>query len=284
MKSQMVGTKPMILSNQSSDRAPGFCGEVPTTFSSIEEARNSKDYQWNKCMHLLNVMEPYGTHEEIMAVEPQLEGTRLEFSNVIRRWLDAFKVYLQDKRKSLDKREMRAARTLEMSQIFLQLYLEIAPLNVITTELGWDSFTARYEDIVELASFILEPTSNDHIPGKRRPEFSLDLSTVGPLFAVAHRCRHPIIRRKAVSLLYAVPRQEGIWDSVLAARVAEKIISIEEEGLGPITCAQDVPDWARLSGVDVKFDLHGRMGTVSYSRQRSSLDNIRETTMEVLKW
>ena len=96
--------------------------------------------------------------------------------------------------------------------------------------MAWDRFTARYEHIVELASLIVEPNPDGNTQ-KQRPEFSQDMNTVGPLYAVAHRCRDPVIRRKAVAILYAAPRQEGVWDSMLTARVAEKVISIEEEGL-----------------------------------------------------
>jgi len=28
---------------------PGFCPDIPKTFSSLEEARNSLDYNWNLC-------------------------------------------------------------------------------------------------------------------------------------------------------------------------------------------------------------------------------------------
>lgn len=134
--------------------------------------------------------------------------------------------------------------------------------------MAWDRFTARYEHIVELASLIVEP-SPDGNTQMQRPEFSQDMNTVGPLYALAHRCRDPVIRRKAVAILYAAPRQEGVWDSILTARVAEKVISIEEEGLGIVICAADVPDWARINDVSVKFDLHGRLGAISYKHSRS---------------
>ncbi len=100
----------------------------------------------------------------------------------------------------------------------------------------------------------------------------------------AHKCRHPVIRRKAVSLLYSSPRQEGIWDSILTARVAERLIGIEEAGLGKVTRCEDIPDWARISDVEVSFNRQGRLGIVRYSRQRSPLEKIRETVVESVKW
>ena len=98
------------------------------------------------------------------------------------------------------------------------------------------------------------------------------------------KCRHPVVRRKAISLLYAAPRQEGVWDSILTARVAERLIGIEEAGLGTVTTCEDVPDWARISDVSVEFDLQGRLGTVKYSRQRSPLVKVRDTVMVLVRW
>ncbi len=92
----------------------------------------------------------------------------------------------------------------------------------------------------------------------------------------AHKCRHPVIRRKAVALLYSSPRQEGVWDSILTARVAERLIGIEEAGLGKVTRCEDIPDWARISDVEVSFNRQGRVGTVRYSRPRSPLEKVRE--------
>ena len=85
-------------------------------------------------------------------------------------------------------------------------------------------------------------------------------------------------------MLYAFSRQEGIWNSVLTARVAERLIGIEEAGLGIVTCVADVPDWARISNVDVKFDHQGCLGTVRYSRQRGRHDKVREEAMETVSW
>jgi len=113
--------------------------------------------------------------------------------------------------------------------------------------------------------------------------FSLDMNIVAFLYAVSHKCRDPLVRRKAVARLKSHPRKEGIWDSVLTARVAERLISIEEEGLGEVTCCQDVPDWARISAVDVQFDLEGRVGTVGYHPQRLG-DGKLEDHVETFRW
>lgn len=57
------------------------------------------------------------------------------------------------------------------------------------------------------------------------------MGIIPPLYLTAIKCRFPSIRRKAISLLSSSPRREGMWDAFLAVKVAEKVMTIEEEGL-----------------------------------------------------
>lgn len=283
----------MLLKQRSRDVRKGFCPEVPTAFISLEQARNSLDYHWNNCIDLLydlenNTWDAKSTRMRghgPLDVLKSSETVRQGITDVIEKWLVAFQAFLRNHEASLDSRGLQAARTLEISHNFAVIFLSVSTVNVFNDETIWDRFTERFEHVVNLAALVvIEPSTSDIFTQKRSPSFTLDMNTVAPLYAVAHKCRHPFIRRKAVSLLYAVPRQEGIWDSVITARVAERLIGIEESGLGKVTCCKDVPDWARISDVEVKFDLHERQGTVKYSRQRSPLENIRDTVVESIMW
>ena len=287
----MVGTPPMLLKTRPRDMEKGFCPNIPTMFISLEQARNSLDYQWNSCIQFLNRVEGDWdaksrgsiSHGPLDVTETT-ETVRQEMFNTFQRWLVTFRAFMQGRGRSLDSRGLQAARSLEISYCIATIFLDVSTVQTVHDETVWDSFTKRFEQVVDLVTSIVESSSCDKSTQKRGVEFSLDMHTVGPLYAVAHRCRHPIIRRKAVSLLYAAPRQEGVWDSVLTAHVAERLIGIEESGLGTVTCCEDVPDWARVSDVEVKFVLHERHGTVTFSRQRSPLEKVRDTVMDSIKW
>ena len=279
----------MLLNDEASDLEPGFCAKIPPAFSSLEEARNSLDFHWNTCIHLLSDMtlseQPCQDLDLPQTSGPRVLERRLKFSIAVKEWVAAYNAFLQKNGKFLDKKGLQAARSLEITQIFCAIYLEVVPSGLgHHGERLWDKFTARYEHIVKLASLVVHPYNGDCIAQKHQPEFSLDLNIVAPLYAVAHRCRDPVIRRKAVSILYAAPRQEGVWDGVLTARVAEKLISIEERGLGVVTCAGDVPDHARIESVNVKFDLSGRLGMVVYHPLKMDSRELRETVTETISW
>lgn len=287
---QMIGTPPMLLKTRPREIEKGFCPQVPTAFVSLEQARNSLDYHWNSCIEFLNEIENKAQNGEGIVGDGSLDvvktrGTaRQDTLNTFERWRVAFQAFLQYTERLLDSRGLQAARCLEISHSIAIIYLHVSTVNVAHDETAWDMFTERFEHIVSMAASVVESLICNKSTQKQSPDFSLDMHTVGPLYAVAHRCRHPIIRRKAVSLLYAAPRQEGVWDSVLTARVAERVIGIEESGLGIITRCEDVPDWARISDVEVKFEAQECQGTIRYSRQRSPLEKVRDTVVDVIRW
>ena len=286
---QMVGSRPMLLKKHPRDREKGFCPEIPAAFSSLVQARNSLDYHWNTRLEFLNDLESNTGSRMVDGQRPldalgTIEAARQLAFNVVDRWLVAYQAFLQKDGRSLDDRELQAARTLEISHALAMMFLTVSTTYSYNDMTGWDWFTEDFEHVVDLATLILKSSNGEKFTQHRGPDFSLDMSIVAPLFVVASKCRHPIIRRKAVALLYAAPRQEGIWDSVLTARVAERLIDIEEAGLGNVDGCEDVPDWARISEVEVKFDLQGRLGTVKYSRQRNRLEEVRDTVVELVRW
>ena len=288
---QMIGTPPMLLKTRPRDIENGFCPDIPSAFTSLEQARNSLDYHWNSCTGFLGEAEHNRNTQSIAITSDEpadffemIETPRKEMFGLFQKWLVSFQLFLQSRGKSLDSRGLQAARSLEITHSIAIIFLNVSTVYMIQDEMIWDSSTEHFKHVVNLATYVIESSIRDKANQKRGPDFTLDMHTVGPLYAVAHRCRHPIIRRKAVSLLYALPRQEGVWDSVLTARVAERLIGIEESGLGIVTRCEDVPDWARISDVEVKFDLEESQGTVKFSRQRSPLEKVRETVIDSFRW
>jgi len=116
-------------------------------------------------------------------------------------------------------------------------------------------------------------------PPVLKPTFSLSLGLVAPLYITVSRCRDPTIRRRALHLLYTCNRKEGIWDSRLAARVAQRIVEVEEAGATPIpdqcspgstgavvvTSADQIPENARVRELEPRF-LPDRKGTIRYTK------------------
>ncbi|KAB8289496.1 hypothetical protein EYC80_010657 [Monilinia laxa] len=131
-----------------------------------------------------------------------------------------------------------------------------------TSEMVYDSFMNDFRYIVGAAELLV--TRSEVTPSAiNSSRFSFDIGIVPPLHVVATKCREPNMRRKAVDLLFRSPRQEGMWDGVLSARIGRWIISCEEDGL-------DVP--MRLETPYVQPDCHKQ--NFQYEQSPQSYDEL----------
>ena len=85
------------------------------------------------------------------------------------------------------------------------------------------------------------------------PSFCLESGFVLHLVTVINRCRHPTIRRRALSVLKRCNRQEGFFRRDIAIKGCERLIELEERGLH-VRCAADIPAEARA--VSFQMDLY----------------------------
>ncbi|KAJ4377883.1 hypothetical protein N0V83_000713 [Neocucurbitaria cava] len=125
------------------------------------------------------------------------------------------------------------------------------------------------------------PTSKHHTtPSSFSPSF--ELSPIVPLFLTACRCRDPLTRRRAITLLLTCRRREGVWNSVGAGIVGLDWLK-QEEGLNdddgavgrlsvvpPLTpgvqVAADVPEDRRV--LDVYIRVYAEEGLAGFSYKR----------------
>ena len=126
------------------------------------------------------------------------------------------------------------ARSSNPSLLFLKICYATVRLIILAgitqsnyNELSWDNHLAHFERIVALSALFIqaEVYKNPLLPSV----VSLDgPGIIMSLWLVAFRCRHPLLRRRALGLLRVSRRQEGMWMSTSAAVVAQKLIEIEE--------------------------------------------------------
>ena len=270
----MLDDPPMVLSSRPNNHEIGFGPSIPSSFSSLDEARNSLDFQWNSCLASLGNNE--GT-ERLMATN--------KYHKIFQQWSASFHSFLGQSTLNLDSRDLKAAAVLSISRRFAARYFDRNMMAFSGEQLIWDKYRTDHEEIVSLAAIILGVSDSDTpTSSSLGPSSSFDMGIIAPLYSVAHRCRDPRIRRKAISLLYAASRQEGIWNSNLTARVAERLMEIEEAGLGDVRSCDDVPKWARITSVDVHFDLEECRATIEYLRPCSELEETCERIIEVFEW
>jgi hypothetical protein len=258
-------------------REPGFESTIPSEFSSLIEAKNSLDFLWNSITHYGYNLEAAG----VTAIEGDNEIQRQEYVDRLITWRAALQSMLQRRGGGLSIADDQAAKVLKVQQYSGLLVLAVMNYQ---DEMVWDQYTADFEAIVELASEVAaNSTTSFSLNGKAVPNFSLDSEIVGPLFQTAYKCRSPTVRRQAIAVLEASPRQEGVWDGMLVARVCTRIVEIEEEGLGLVRSCADIPPTARIANVDVNFNPGERRAEMTYLRPPCA-GGIAENVHETITW
>ena len=258
----------------------GFNLDIPEEFSSLDEARNSLEYHTNGFVKFFKDIIDVNTPEV-----PDAEMQRRFWFNQSGKWDTALEAFLRNPATKLTPKAQQAAWALKINHRLCMMHLRHDFSIVRGDNTIWDSYPQEGEDIVQFAESLLNLDERTRgPPGQRGVEFSLDMTLVGPLYAVAHKYRDPILRRRAIALLKRADRQEGIWDSAVAARVAERIVEIEEGTVGNVTSSHDVPNWARVHGLNVSFDKAERKGNFSYIRSTSRQNQSMESIHEVIRW
>ncbi|KNB13343.1 hypothetical protein FOXG_12872 [Fusarium oxysporum f. sp. lycopersici 4287] len=142
-------------------------------------------------------------------------------------------------------------------------------------ETRWDRFLGHYERILTLAETLWSNTP----PSQVQSPLSLESGFIVPAFMDAQRCRHPWLRRRAISFLYKIKRQEGMWHSDGAAAVGQRIMEIEGQKYfdsdlaSPLEAMEDVPweAWAETEDIPARTSWAGIERVPEMMRMRETL-------------
>ena len=282
----------MPLNPISGPNQPGFCPSIPPCFTSLEEAQNSLYFQRNRCLRAATKganLQAQGIPAVAIGKVDVIETSKQTcqfLKDTFAKWTSAFQAFLDKYSEALDSKSLQGAAVLKINQLITTLSIKL--LSRSGYSISWDEDRRVCEEVIGLASTVIEmQNAPSTSPSNKAPTFSLDVSTVAPLYTIVHRCRDPVVRRRAIALLHSAPRQEGLWNSIVTARVCEKIMLVEEAGLGEVKCSQDIPISNRVSEVDVQFDMQGRRGYLTLIRRLDSEKgdpSATQTLHEVIEW
>jgi hypothetical protein len=129
-----------------------------------------------------------------------------------------------------DTSDFLAAQALRLDQKMSQVLFQ-STFQIEESDIG--KYNTEYAELLDLAQGVLNyQTSGAQLAGRgfcsAQTSFSFDTLIIYPLFFIATRCRVSQLRRRAITLLSSTYRREGLWDSVLAAKVATWILNMEE--------------------------------------------------------
>jgi hypothetical protein len=184
---------------------------------------------------------------------------RIHFG-LLHQWLDAMNLYLKENI-NLEPRERRGA---VMLKILYNGTVILQSASLYNHDLEYDKYSTEFEQIVKLSEGLIK--SQARANKKSTPLYSFEMNILPPLHYCSTRCRDPKLRRKALTLLEDSPRREGMWDSAMLAAIARYIIEEEEEGLGEVSCAKDIPASVRMCVLERVPELEERRCVIKYCK------------------
>lgn len=145
----------------------------------------------------------------------------------------------------------------ENTLLVLQMYLHAQYIWISTalssSEVVYDNYLAQFAAIVPLAAAYIDletsPPSQPALPPQKPgsasaptypfsglnhqlpgSNFTFETHIIPPLYYVATKCRHPLIRRSALDLLRRDPfRRENLWRASVMGALAGHVVSLEEK-------------------------------------------------------
>lgn len=198
---------------------------LPQTFHSIVEARDSIVHIMNLAIRSIHSTKDRRYSNDLSPADYVLHSEIVTCALMWKQTLDDFLLTFFPAPLSPHLKE--AATILEIQQIACLTWLN---RSLVPEECAADADIPLYERAVSLAETLTTPSSSDptHERSSATSTFLFDMEIVSPLYLVAIKCRHPLIRRRAIALLRSYVRREGLWDSVKAAAVAERVMELEE--------------------------------------------------------
>ncbi|KUJ06773.1 uncharacterized protein LY89DRAFT_726192 [Mollisia scopiformis] len=244
---------------------------IPTKFESVTESRFFWDLivrrvqQWHIVQHAAateqistldfgenNTSENFKDPEFADRIERELEA----YEEVTALWYDAFLPLFEESRKAPGSKMFIGANMMMVRYLPSRFAIS---RKAETSDTYADTYLDDYRTVVRLVREVLEDFSE--VP-TGQAVFGMDVNLVLSLFLVGTRCREPGVRREAIALLLKHPRREGLWDSLMAARVAGWLMEKEEEGM----VDGRVPETARLRIVKNDFVLKERKAVLRCSK------------------
>ena len=162
----------------------------------------------------------------------------------------------------------------------LRMHYHIASIFLSTSldrhETSFDAHADKFRSIISEATRVLDSTLENPI---NRPKqlFTFEMGLIPPLYWTALKYRHPAGRRSAVSLLQRGPRQEGLWEASLMAKIARRVIELEEgRTYSDATLS--------LQGGLLSWPAEGsRVHNTAVDRGRSVVDGVRGNVVQFIR-
>ena len=221
---------------------------VPDEFQNMREARDSVVHLANLSVRFIRYMK-YRKYNRF--VLPDDLARQAALLRELEKWSSTLDKTLLSN--AITSRDLDGAKTLRIHQVIASSWLK---RSTVPEECANDSQINDMETAVSLAEAI------NSVAGTREQRknlasstFLFDMEVVSPLYFVATKCRHPVIRRRAIKILEGSQRREGLWDSNVAAAIAKRSMEIEEAKLSKLDGSELPAEVDRIHSTQINSEV-----------------------------
>lgn len=220
----------------------------PSWFATLNEAFPSALSISMRSILLLRRCSKYTNSEPSELLRFSITRQQENLSRAVDQWNKAFHPILIDARQNMISRTHLKVLELHISIVTAKI---IILTNIYREEITFDKYTLQFQYIVSISRRILEKEQEFRV--LTDPKAQLNVGMIMALYYTATRCRDPFVRRDAIAVLKEWPSRYGIWDSWQAAKVAEWILRIEEEGCDSY---RFIPEERRVRMTSLNMEVH----------------------------
>jgi hypothetical protein len=210
----------------SSDETSGKISCVPREFNELIEAQESLDKLQNWLSRFLILNSPY-KFEPLGDVPTVIVNEKKVLESQFTRWSTAMATFIETRLAGHKSEESRIKVLVMVHRIMLVLLRDSLTTNGSTS----NKSNTEYDEIVTLAESVLGDTEAS---GRRgRGTFSVESGVIGPLYLLLAKCRDHQLRSRAVSLLAASPRREGLIEGKVVVNIVERLMKLNRQSSPP---------------------------------------------------
>jgi Fungal specific transcription factor domain len=218
------------------------------TFDSLSGARKSLVGLVNLSLQFIRSVMGRKNRFEVV-FEDIVQQTHLE--GLLHKWEQSFEVLIRRRQWTQLERNSISLLRIHQKSILIWLLTSLSP-----NETSFDQYNEIFESAINVATVELVDAFADPSTPGRPPNFSFEMQFIAPLYFIAIKCRVGWIRRRAIDILSKAASKEGPWDSRRSARVAGRVMALEESGLDRSLGRDLPPEWSRIHHAEIKCDKH----------------------------
>ncbi|KAI0189281.1 hypothetical protein F4808DRAFT_44606 [Astrocystis sublimbata] len=254
-------------------------GAAPLSFASIDDAKRT--FEFGACL-FSSTLDAKLSDDVVQLPRTPTKDSRCHLSSLMAKFLLAVQHLVRSGETVFTPKERLAAAVLQLNALVTWVSFEIE-LQCPSSSDTWDDFMDQLQEMVLLGEQIVSVITSSDDGSDNKVSFSWDSGYIISMYAVAINSRDPTIRRRAIAVLRSVHRQEGLWNSLLVARAAERVHEIEDSDLERKSVGTDSiePGWL-CSRPLLRIDGEG--GRLHYTRVTNKDHFPQEVVEEVFRW